>query len=314
MIRTLAITKDNKLLEYLTLEQLKSDTIQWYWVDLTAPTEEEGKLLQDYFHFHPLAIEDCFNLLQRPKLDHYDDIQFLILHAIEHPSLVAKEINMFVGPNFIVTFSLEQIQVIEEARERVRKQSSGWQIGPLFAAHAVIDKTVDQYFPCVHQIEDGLDDLESSHNEIVSNMDQLFAIRSRLLKLRRTIIPMRDLLYHVINSNRIPGLKEHLFYFSDIHDHLLKLTDMIESNREITADLRDSYISLNSNRMNSIMKTLTVITVIFMPLTFLAGVYGMNFTNMPELGWKWGYFIVIGIMITVAGSMYVWFKRKGWFE
>lgn len=314
MIHSLAITKDNQLLENLPLEQLTQDHIHWYWVDFVSPTEEEGKLLQHFFHFHPLAIEDCFNLLQRPKMDHYGDTQFFVLHAIDPKSLGAKEINMFVGPNFIVTFSLETLHVVEDARELIRTQHDSWHIGSLFAAHAVIDKIVDQYFPCVHFIEDDLNDLESKNNELDDNMDQLFAIRSRLLKLRRTILPMRDLMYHIINSSRIPGLKEQVFYFSDIHDHLLKLTDMIESNREITADLRDSYISINSNRMNSIMTTLTVITVIFMPLTFIVGVYGMNFVNMPELRWQWGYFAVLGFMVALTGILYFWFKRKGWFN
>ncbi|MEW8987450.1 MAG: CorA family divalent cation transporter, partial [Bacillus sp. (in: firmicutes)] len=117
-----------------------------------------------------------------------------------------------------------------------------------------------------------------------------------------------------INSERIEGVQSHLLYFTDIYDHLLKLSEMIESNREMTADMRDSYMSLNSNRMNTIMKTLTVITTIFMPLTFVVGIYGMNFDNMPELHWQWGYFIVLGVLIVGGIGMYAWFKRKGWFD
>jgi magnesium transporter len=122
------------------------------------------------------------------------------------------------------------------------------------------------------------------------------------------------MLYRVINSDKIPGVQQHIAYYKDIHDHLLKLTDMIESNREMTADLRDSYDSIRSSRMNMIMKTLTVITTIFMPLTFIVGVYGMNFHYMPELGWHWGYFTVLGLMAALGVGMYVWFRRKGWFD
>jgi magnesium transporter len=122
------------------------------------------------------------------------------------------------------------------------------------------------------------------------------------------------LLYRMINSDKIPGVKEQNIYYTDIYDHLLKLTEMIESNREMTADLRDSYNSLRSNRMNSIMKTLTVITTIFMPLTFIAGVYGMNFVNMPELQWAGGYYLIIGVMVVLGLGMYLWFRRKGWFD
>ena len=125
---------------------------------------------------------------------------------------------------------------------------------------------------------------------------------------------MRDLLYRIINSEKIADVRVQLAYFTDIYDHLLKLAEMLETNREMTADLRDSYDSLRSNRMNSIMKTLTVITTIFMPLTFIAGVYGMNFVHMPELEWQDGYFLVLGVMLLLGIGMFLWFKRKGWFD
>jgi magnesium transporter len=122
------------------------------------------------------------------------------------------------------------------------------------------------------------------------------------------------LLYRIINSERLAGQKDRLVYFTDIYDHLLKLSDMIESNREITADMRDSYMSINSNRMNKIMKTLTVSTSIFLPLTFLVGVYGMNFHNMPELSWSYGYYTLLIIMAIIGCGMILWFRKKGWFK
>jgi magnesium transporter len=125
---------------------------------------------------------------------------------------------------------------------------------------------------------------------------------------------MYELLYQAINSERIEGIKDHLVYFTDAYDHLLKLSEMIESNREITADICDSYISINSNRMNTIMKTLAVITTIFMPLTFIVGIYGMKFDHMPELHWQWGYFIVLGILFSIGIGMYLGFRRKGWLD
>lgn len=125
---------------------------------------------------------------------------------------------------------------------------------------------------------------------------------------------MRDLLYRILNSERLPDFKKHKLYFSDIHDHLLKLSHMIESSRDMTSDMRDSYLSVNSNRMNKNMIVLTVITTIFIPLTFIVGIYGMNFENMPELKWKYGYFLVLGIIAFVGISMFLWFKRKGWFH
>ncbi|BBP87881.1 hypothetical protein BsIDN1_14990 [Bacillus safensis] len=137
-------------------------------------------------------------------------------------------------------------------------------------------------------------------------MNEVFGIRSDLLKLRRTIIPMRDLLYRIVNTNMMKSDPNRHAYFNDIYDHLLKLTEIVESNRDMTADLRDSYQTLNSNRMNAIMMTLTIVSTIFIPLTFIVGVYGMNFDNMPELHWKYGYFGVLIFMgLLVTGMLFV---------
>ncbi|MGN7233762.1 magnesium/cobalt transporter CorA, partial [Priestia megaterium] len=145
-------------------------------------------------------------------------------------------------------------------------------------------------------------------------MNDVFDIRSDLLKLRKTILPMRDLLYRIINSERLYIPAEQKAYFNDIYDHLIKLTSMVEANRDMTSDMRDNYLSLNANRMNSIMMTLTIISSIFIPLTFVVGLYGMNFDHMPELHWHYGYYIVLGIMALMTIGMILWFKRKGWFN
>lgn len=312
----MAVNKNDTISTDLLLHQLGQPDIQWYWVDFNAPTEEEAMLLEQYFHFHPLAIEDCLHLLQRPKMDHYDDLHFLVLHAMNQQTLAAEEVDLFIGKNFIVTFHLNDSKEIADAWQRTCEQQSLAEKGHLYAAYIVMDELVDQYFPAVYQLEDQLAEFESDNRNFSTQalMNEIFDIRAKLLKLRKTIFPMRELLYRIINSESIEGLKEHLVYFMDINDHLLKLTEMIESNREMTADMRDSYISMNSDRMNTIMKTLTVITTIFMPLTFIAGVYGMNFANMPELKWNWGYFAVLGIMISIGISMFLWFRQKRWFD
>ncbi|MGO4344443.1 magnesium/cobalt transporter CorA [Paenibacillus sp. MCAF9] len=316
MIKIVGYTKQKQWLTDLTIEDLNSPELDWYWVDFSNPNEEECRLLDTFFHFHPLAIEDCYHLLQRPKVDHYDDIHFFVLHEIERKTLTVNEINMFIGPSFIVTFHYEQSPEIEEAQTKLLSSTKIGEKGQLYAAYLVIDKLVDQYFPAVHELEDQLLDMEigSGDEQSQTAMSDIFNIRSRLLRLRKTIVPMRDLLYRITNSDRIDGLKPYMAFYHDIYDHLLKLTEMMDSSREMTADLRDSFISFNSNRMNSIMKTLTVITTIFMPLTFLAGIYGMNFRNMPELEWTWGYFAVITIMLVIGLGMYAWFRSKGWFK
>ncbi|WP_141502848.1 magnesium/cobalt transporter CorA [Paenibacillus luteus] len=316
MIRIDGYTKQKEWRSDLSFEDLKLPELDWYWVDFDNPSEEECRLLDTFFHFHPLAIEDCYHLLQRPKMDHYDDVHFLVLHEVDWKTLTVNEINMFIGPHFLVTFHYQPSPEINEARGKLMASAKIGETGQLFAAYLVIDKLVDQYFPAVHELEDQLLDMEIGNDEVRSQtmMSDIFNIRSRLLRLRKTIMPMRDLLYRMTNTDRIIGLKPYLAFYHDIYDHLIKLSEMMDSSREMTADLRDSFISFNSNRMNSIMKTLTVITTIFMPLTFLAGIYGMNFVNMPELEWSWGYFATITVMLVIGLSMYAWFRTKGWFK
>ncbi|WP_248924713.1 magnesium/cobalt transporter CorA [Paenibacillus hamazuiensis] len=317
MLRIMAVTREGDLCELSSPDELSGAGFSWFWADFNAPTEEEALLLETYFHFHPLAIEDCFHLLQRPKLDHYEDVHFFVLHALNHPNLDADEVDMFIGKNYLVTFHHNKLPEVDDAWSKLAEHGNLRAKGHLYAMYLVVDKLVDNYFPAVYEIEDQLLEVETGDNStksVEALMNNVFKIRSRLLKLRKTIVPMRDLLYRILNTERIEGLKEQRVYFTDIYDHLLKLSEMIESNRDMTADMRDSYISLSSNRMNTIMKTLTVITTIFMPLTFIAGIYGMNFQNMPELSWRWGYFVVLGAMFLIGFGMFAWFRKKGWFE
>ncbi|MFB5269901.1 magnesium/cobalt transporter CorA [Paenibacillus enshidis] len=319
MIRTIAIGKDHQLKLGIPLTDIQPDEYEWIWADFCDPTDEEAALLDTYFHFHPLAIEDCLYVLQRPKVDYYEDVHFFVLHALDPDHLTVQEVDLFMGYRFLVSYHKTQLEELDQAWERVvqhARERKIWARGTLGATYTVMDKLVDQYFPCLFRIEDELAELENrSRSESVEElMNQVFELRSRLLKLRRTIVPMRDLMYRVVNSEHIQGQGEHKAYFTDIYDHLLKLSDMIDADREMTADLRDSYISLNSNRMNAIMKTLTVITTIFMPLTLIAGIYGMNFQFMPELRWKYGYFAMLAFMLLLGSGMIYWFSRRGWFR
>jgi magnesium transporter len=184
----------------------------------------------------------------------------------------------------------------------------------VFKTYQIIDKLVDHYFPILYKIEDHLNEIEDqlSPSTVHLSMDYVFEVRSDLLRLRRTIFPMRELLYRMLHSERLGLTFNKRAYFTDIHDHLLRLGEIIEANRELTSDIRDSQLSINSNRMNSIMMTLTIISSIFIPLTFIAGVYGMNFDNIPELHWRYGYVIVLGAMFVTGAAMVMWIKYKGW--
>jgi magnesium transporter len=313
MIRSLIVTTDQNVLIDVPLSRLSDPDILWYWVDFDGPTEEEATLLKSHFNFHPLAIEDCLHLLQRPKLDYYEGYDFFVLHDINQNTLLPEEIDIFLGHNFIVSFHYLESFELELVRQRLISDKSNIANGSKSVFYQIMDKIVDEYFPSLYRIEDSLNELEAQDAD-ENLIEEVYAIRSQLLKLRRTIFPMRELLYRILNSERVIIPKEDRVYFMDIYDHLLKLSEMIESNREMTADIRDSYISINSNRMNAIMKTLTVLTSVFIPLTFIASIYGMNFEYMPELSFRWGYYIVLTVMFVVGSSMIIWLWRKGWFK
>lgn len=316
MIRTFGFKKDSEPYVNFDLNSLSTYDLEWYWLDLDDPMDFEIDFLRNHLKFHPLAIEDSIFSLNKPKLDYYEGYNFFILNALREGTLDLVEMTMFVGQNYIVSFHTDIIPEVDEAWERVIKDRDHSDKDPTFVAYQIMDKIVDRYFPAFYKVEEKLDALESNinKNSVHKIIDEVFEIRGELLKLRKVIFSMRDLLYRILNSERLPDFAKRKIYFSDIHDHLLKLADMVESSREVTADLRDSYLSVNSNRMNTNMMVLTVITTIFIPLTFLAGVYGMNFENMPELKWDYGYFMTLGIMVFIGTSMFLWFKRKGWFD
>ncbi|WP_050614418.1 magnesium/cobalt transporter CorA [Bacillus testis] len=315
MIRTIAINEHNELVMNPSFAELAK--MQWYWVDFNMPSKEEITVLDSVFHFHPLAIEDCVDRLQRPKLDYYENLSFLVIHALNEETLEAYEVDLFIGEHFLVTFHYEDLKELNYTWELFQQNKEGVHHTAVEVSYTIFDKIVDTFFPIIQRLEDriltieNLHEMKKAHDSVIH---QTFDVRKDLLTIRKTILPMRDLMYRILESKRFIIQEQKRAYFKDIYDHLLKLSEMIESNRELSSDIRDNYISLNSFRMNTIMKTLTVITTIFMPLTFLAGLYGMNFANMPELKWHYGYFIVLGVMIVLGLVMFLWFKYKGWFD
>jgi magnesium transporter len=315
MIRTLAVV-DQKVIINPPLERLVDMQADWVWVDFNSPVKKETNLLRSFFNFHPLAVEDCVNNLQRPKVEFYEEHLFYVVHALDEKTLEATEVDFFTTKNMVVTFHKTEVPEIDFVWNYVKGlKSVPPELGKNELIHKLMDKLVDMYFPIMHRLEERVISIESNEDDEAPKLiNQIFDIRADLLSLRKTVVPMRELLYRMLESKRVGLDAEERSYFHDIYDHLLRLSDMMTSAREMTSDIRDNYISLNSYRMNNIMKTLTVITTIFMPLTFIAGLYGMNFVNMPELRSENGYFVVLGIMILLGIMMSLWFKKKGWFE
>ncbi|WP_335870411.1 magnesium/cobalt transporter CorA [Bacillus sp. 2205SS5-2] len=313
MIRTCVIKKNGKAIKEVPLHAVNDEDVAWYWVDFTSPTTQEIKELSRFFQFHPLAIEDCIeDFSPRPKIDFYDQYNFLLLHGVNQSTLGAFEVNIFVNERFIVTFHKKPVNEVSNLWNQLEHEV--YKYSPYNIMHSIIDKLVDDYFSPVYKIEDRLNAIEDHTDENASYdlMDDLFDVRHEMSKLRRSLIPMRDLVYRILNSERLRFLKDEELYFNDVYDHLIKLVEMVESYREFSSDIRDNYLSINSDKMNNIMMTLTVMTTIFMPLTFIVGVYGMNFVYMPELNTRYGYFFVWGLMIGIAILMFSLFMKVGW--
>ncbi len=292
------------------------------WIRMEQSSEEEVQnFLQDRFHFHPLVIEDCLSVgYQTPKIDEFDNYIFILAHIIlsnhSEDDVVTKELDFFLGDNYLVTFFHDESpSPVEPVWERLKRDERLYTHGPDFLCHTIIDQVVDDYMPVLDAIEEDMDILE---NRVMEKPDpatlrELTRIKHTLLTIRRIILPQREVMNRLSRDN-FPQIQSHVqIYFRDIYDHLVRIQDMIESLRDIIASDLDIYLNSTSLRLNEIMKALTIVSTIFLPLSFIAGVYGMNFHFMPEIAKPWGYPMAWFFFILVAGGMLYFFKRRGWF-
>ncbi|UXV30083.1 magnesium/cobalt transporter CorA [Mammaliicoccus sciuri] len=314
MIKTYYVNLNGELKE-TNLPKDISEEKKWIWVDLNEPTKEESEILVDYFNFHPLSVEDATQVQQRPKFKQYDDYQFIVFHALDLKTLESEEVDIFIGDDFIVTFHRERYEEIDTIKRKLFNETIEINEPKDILLH-ILDDIVDNYFPFIYDIEDKVFNFEDRHNLDITTktlIDDTFDLRQELLIIKRTVQPMKDLVYRMREGKVLHLNEQQFLYITHINDHLMKQMEMVDSSREMTSDIRDNYISLNSFKMNNIMKILTIYSVVFMPLTLIAGIYGMNFTNMPELEWHDGYYIVLVIMAVIAIIMLIVFKKKRWF-
>ena len=307
MLKTMAVDKKGNILTDISLERLKDQDIAWFWVDFDTPTRSEINLLTTFFKFHELLIEDCLTLLQRQQI-------FLVSHVLKNIDDDYETLNMFVGKNYIVTFHLSHIRYVNKIVPKILQR--GAEYSPLHVMHMLVSEIVEGYIPIISKIENRLDEIEESdfYKSGSKIMDEVFELRGDLLKLRRGLRPMREVLHRFLVSRRVEMTDNDRKYFHDIYDDLVQQTEIIEANRELASDIRENFMTYNSLKSNNIMMTLTVISTIFLPLTFIVGLYGMNFKNMPELEWQYGYFLVVAIMFGIAFGMLWVFKKKGWLD
>ncbi len=280
--------------------------------------------LGERFGFHKLALEDVVNCGQRPKVEPYEDHEFLILRSVrvEGSDLIGEQISLFLGTGFVVTFQEIPGDSWEAVRERIRLgRGLIRKRGADYLAYALIDALIDEFFPVLERYGEDIEQLE---NELIAKpspamLIEIHRIKRDLLMLRRAAWPERDLLNSILRDGSELITPETRIFLRDCYDHVVQTIDVIETYRELAGGMLDVYLSSQSHRMNEIMKVLTILSSIFIPLSFVAGVYGMNFDttvsryNMPELHWVLGYPFALSLMMAVALVLVGYFKKKGWF-
>lgn len=268
------------------------------------------------FGLHPLALEDVLTVGQRPKVDDYQDHVFAVVRMLHHEvELAVEQVSVFLGSDFVITFQERPGDCLEPVRERLRKGVGQLRTqGAGYLMYAILDAIVDGYFPFLEQVGETIEDLE---DDVIAKPTQhtlrrVHEVKRELLDVRRSVWPLQDAINSLVRQES-PLLGDAArLYLRDCYDHAVRVLDVVETYRELASALMDAYFSSLSNRMNEVMKVLTVIATVFIPLTFIVGVYGMNFVWMPELKWRWAYPVVWAIMIALAVIMLLLFRRKGW--
>ncbi|GAB5408393.1 MAG: magnesium/cobalt transporter CorA [Balneolaceae bacterium] len=275
------------------------------------------KELWDRFEFHPLIQEDILNTHQRPKIEDYGQQIFVVLKMMyfEEDQLQQEQVSLVFNDKFIFTFQESERMIFSPIKERLEVEHTRMRKGgPDYMAYAIMDIIIDYYFEVLETINNKIEEIEDilwSNNE-EDTLPDIHRTRRQLIKFRKSTWPLRDNMNSMLRDES-PFIKDETkLFLRDVYDHTVQIIDSLDNNRELVSGLHDMYMTNISNKMNEVMKVLTIIATIFIPLTFIAGIYGMNFSYMPELQWKWSYPIIWGVMILVTIGMVFFFRKKKW--
>jgi len=298
----------------------ESPSVTWINVDATHQVEIVQKL-GDCFGIHPLIQEDILNTEQRPKLEDFGDYLYVVLKMLSAngngDGMLAEQVSLILGPNFVISFQEEgkEGDLFEVVRERLRSSKGKLRkMGADYLLYALLDAIVDGYFVILERLGERIEVLEE---ELLANPSQLtlqniHTLKREMIFLRKSVWPLREVISGLQRGESSLIGETTGPYLRDVYDHTIQVIDAVESFRDMLAGMLDIYLSSISNRLNEVMKLLTIIATIFIPLTFIVGLYGMNFKFMPELEWRWGYPTVLLVMVGVAGLMLTFFRRKRW--
>lgn len=293
-------------------------TVTWINIDGIHQVEIIEKLGK-HFDLHPLILEDIVHTEQRPKMEDFGQYIYVVLKMLsyddEENEPKIEQVSLILGSNFVISFQERKGDVFDSVRERIRNAKGRIRkLGADYLTYALIDIIVDNYFIVLEKIGE---EIESVEEELVSNpkpksLHEIHRLKREMIFFRKSIWPLRELINGLARGESALIKESTGIYLRDVYDHTIQVIDTVETYRDMLSGMHDTYLSSISNRMNEIMKVLTIIATIFIPLTFLAGVYGMNFKFMPELEWRWGYFALLSVMFVILISMVVFFRKKRW--
>ncbi len=290
------------------------------WININGLNHVHAiERIGEHYELHPLVLEDIVNISQRPKIDEYDDYLFVVLKMLYYDAndkIVSEQVSFVLGPEYVLTFQESEGDVFDSVRERIRQGKGRVRsMGADYLLYVLIDAIVDHYFSVIEILGDKIEDFETtifSGNVDDDISQKIQNLKREILRVRRAIFPLREIISRVEKGDNSLIEPKTITYFRDVYDHLIQVSENIDIYREMIWSLMDMYMTTISNKMNEVMKVLTIMASIFIPLTFIAGIYGMNFEYIPELQYRYSYFILWGVMIVMFIAMLIYFKRKKW--
>lgn len=308
------------------LPKLLADEQVIIWVDLDIRDKndlsEAESIYENIFKFHHLTIEDCREERNQPKVEEFPEYLFFIVHGIKSQTntsnFITKELDGYLGKNFVVTNRNEDFRSIEGVKRQIRNSPRVFQKGAAYLLHQIFDRIVDMYMPIVDDFDTAINELEDRVYEMDTGdnaiLEEIMDIRRSVARLKRISTRQLEVLYK-ISHGEFPQIPENILpFYRDVHDHLLRIYDMAESYRDLVSGLFEIHFSVTANKTNEVMKTLAVFSAILLPLSVVTGIYGMNFENMPLIHSQYGYLITYGIMFCIFGGLLLYFWRRGWFS
>jgi magnesium transporter len=305
-------------IEIDTLSEVRTERGTLVWVDIVSATDQELAQMGEEFGIHELAMEDLAHSHQRPKLEDYPDQVLMVAYGAKVDErtgrAVLHEVDIVAGKGWALTFHGGRPLDTEELARRIRGHPELFKSGSGFLLYVILDELVDTFFPALDAVGGRVEDLEQAIFEERPNQasSDIYELRKELIAIRRVSGPMRDAMVVLLRRDLGLFTREAQRYLQDVYDHLIRVVEQVEDYQDLTANALDVNLSMSSNRINEVARTLTAYAAIFAAVTVITGLYGMNFRHMPELGWRFGYGYALGLMVATVGALWVYFRRKRW--